>query len=69
MSLNQNIRVVPILALALTSLAPAAAAEQPVKIDFSDEIVGSDPKSLVAVVGIWRIENEAGKNVLAVDGR
>src|SRR3954447_643803 len=69
MSLNQNIRVVPILALALTSLAPAAAAEQPVKIDFSDETVGSDPKSLVAVVGIWRIENEAGKNVLAVDGR
>jgi len=23
----------------------------------------------VAVVGIWRIESEAGKNVLAVDGR
>jgi hypothetical protein len=45
------------------------AAEQPTKIDFSNETVGAEPKSLVAVVGIWRIESEAGKNVLAVDGR
>jgi hypothetical protein len=69
MSLNQHVGTIAILAVALTSLAPPVAAEQPVKIDFSDETVGSDPKSLVAVVGIWRIENEAGKNVLAVDGR
>jgi hypothetical protein len=69
MSLNQHAGTIAILAVALTSLAPPVAAEQPVKIDFSDETVGSDPKSLVAVVGIWRIENEAGKNVLAVDGR
>src|SRR4051794_2621555 len=39
------------------------------RCDFSSETVGADPKSLVAVVGIWRIESEAGKNVLAVDGR
>jgi hypothetical protein len=69
MSLNQHVGTVAILAVALTSLVLPVAAEQPVKIDFSDETVGSDPKSLVAVVGIWRIENEAGKNVLAVDGR
>jgi hypothetical protein len=69
MSLNQHVGTIAILAVALTSLVPPVAAEQPVKIDFSDETVGSDPKSLVAVVGIWRIENEAGKNVLAVDGR
>jgi hypothetical protein len=67
--LNQHVGTVAILAVALTSLVLPVAAEQPVKIDFSDETVGSDPKSLVAVVGIWRIENEAGKNVLAVDGR
>jgi hypothetical protein len=69
MSLNQHVGTIAILAVALTYLVPPVAAEQPVKIDFSDETVGSDPKSLVAVVGIWRIENEAGKNVLAVDGR
>jgi hypothetical protein len=69
MSLNQHVGIIAILAVALTYLVPPVAAEQPVKIDFSDETVGSDPKSLVAVVGIWRIENEAGKNVLAVDGR
>ena len=28
------------------------------KIDFSDETVGAEPKSFVSVVGIWRIENE-----------
>jgi hypothetical protein len=44
-------------------------AQQPTKIDFSSETVGAEAKSLVAVVGIWRIESEGGKNVLAVDGR
>src|SRR5256885_15091127 len=49
-------------------LLPAAAAP-PTRIDFSRETVGAEPKSLVAVVGIWRIESEGGSNVLAVDGR
>ena len=35
----------------------------------SDETVGAEPKTLVPVVGIWRIESDAGKKVLAVDGR
>src|SRR5439155_21790639 len=55
--------------LGLTSLVLPAAAEPPTKIDFSGETAGADPKSLVPVVGIWRIESEGGKNVLAVDGR
>ena len=37
--------------------------------DFSGETAGAEPKSLVPVVGIWRMENDAGKNVLTVDGR
>jgi len=55
--------------LGLALLVVPAAAEQPTKIDFSNETVGAEPKALVAVVGIWRIESEGGKNVLAVDGR
>src|SRR5438105_8992519 len=30
---------------------------------------GAEPKSLLPVVGVWRIDNERGNNVLAVDGR
>jgi hypothetical protein len=62
-------RILAVSAFVVTSLALPVLAEQPAKIDFSSETVGAEPKSLVAVVGIWRIENEGGKNVLAVDGR
>jgi ABC-2 type transport system permease protein len=37
--------------------------------DFAGETVGAEPKSLLPVVGIWRMETGAGKTVLAVDGR
>ena len=47
---------------------PIFAAE-PIKVDFSNETVGGEPKSLVPVVGFWRIEEDGGKKVLAVDGR
>src|SRR5437016_11491164 len=47
----------------------AAAAEQTVKADLSNETAGAEPKSFLGVVGIWRIETENGKNVLTVDGR
>ena len=53
----------------LTALALPASAQQQLKIDFSGETVGGEPKALLPVVGVWRIENERGKNVLAVDGR
>ena len=58
-----------ILVTALAAFALPGIAAQPTKIDFSQETIGADPKSMVPVVGVWRIESEAGKKVLAVDGR
>src|SRR3954447_17902038 len=55
-------------AVALALILPVAA-QQPVKIDFANETVGAEPKSLLPVVGVWRIEDERGNKVLAVDGR
>jgi len=69
MNMIRYLRVIAASALGLTSLVPPVAAEQLTKIDFSSELVGAEPKALVAVVGNWRIESEGGKNVLAVDGR
>ena len=66
--MNNKIGVV-ISAVALAALALPGLAAQLTKIDFSDETVGADPKSFVPVVGVWRIESDAGKKVLAVDGR
>jgi hypothetical protein len=48
---------------------PVVAAQQPLTIEFSHDTVGAEPPSFVSVVGIWRIENESGNKVLAVDGR
>lgn len=53
--------------LGLSSVA--AAAQQNVKADLSNETVGAEPKSFLGVVGVWRIEAENGKTVLTVDGR
>src|SRR2546429_4619625 len=69
MNISKSIRAVTVSALGFALLVLPAAAQQPTRIDLSSETVGADPKSLVAVVGIWRIESEGGKNVLAVDGR
>ena len=67
--MNMNtIRASAACVFGLALLAIPAAAQQPTKIYFSDETVGAEPKAVVAVVGIWRIESEGGKNVLAVDG-
>jgi len=66
--MNSNIGAV-ISVVAFAALALPSLAAQPTKIDFSDETAGAEPKSLVPVVGVWRIENDAGKKVLAVDGR
>src|SRR3981081_3488915 len=63
------IRGIAASVLGLTSLVLPVAAEQPTRIDFSNETVGAEPKALVPVVGICRMESEGGKNVLAVDGR
>src|SRR5437016_4216706 len=69
MNIGKSIRAFAVSALGFTLLVLAAAAQQSTKIDFSSETVGADPKSLVAVVGVWRIESEGGTKVLAVDGR
>src|SRR5262249_56459043 len=54
---------------ALAALLAYAHASQPLKIDFSEETVGAEPKSFVSVVGVWRIENDGNNKVLVVDGR
>ena len=70
MQIIKNIRAIGIAAFGFVVLVlPVVAAQQPMKIEFSNDIVGAEPKSLVGVVGIWRIENEGGKKVLAGDGR
>jgi len=57
-----------IVGLGLTALLLRADAGQALKVDFSGDMVGAEPKSFLSVVGIWRIEAEGNKKVLAVDG-
>ncbi|UFW50499.1 MULTISPECIES: hypothetical protein [Bradyrhizobium] len=57
-----------IILSAIGFAAPGLAAE-PIKIDLSSEAIGAEPKSLVPVVGVWRVEEEGGKKVITVDGR
>lgn len=54
--------------LGLFALIMGAHAGQ-LKVDFSDETVGADPKSFLSVVGVWRIEADGDNKVLVVDGR
>src|SRR5215831_17742055 len=70
MQIVKNIKALGIAVLGFAIVVlPVVAAQQPLKIEFSNDTVGAEPKSLVGVVGVWRIENEDGKKVLAVDGR
>src|SRR3954447_3308519 len=69
MNVNKSIIAIAVSTLGLAPLTQAIATERALTIDFSNETVGAEPKSLVPVVGIWRIENEEGKKVLAVEGR
>src|SRR5882762_2118480 len=66
MKINDGLRAI---IAAVVGFAASVAAAEPLKIDFSTETVGAEPTSLVSVVGIWRIEQEGAKKVLAVDGR
>jgi hypothetical protein len=58
-----------VAAIAAGALGLPVLASQPLKIDFSGETVGAEPKQLVSMVGVWRMESDSGKTVLAVDGR
>jgi hypothetical protein len=74
MSTNTNLKstvlnVIAIAALGLPAILGYARAAPPVKIDFSNETVGAEATSFLNVVGVWRIEAEGNKKVLAVDGR
>jgi len=64
-----NRRAVATMAFGLLALALPSRAAQPTPIDLTGETVGAEPKSFVPVVGFWRIEDDKGKKVLAVDGR
>jgi hypothetical protein len=55
---NRNIIACLVSAICLAALVPPGLAAQPATIDFSGETVGAEPKALVPVVGIWRIEND-----------
>ncbi|HYM01797.1 MAG TPA: LamG domain-containing protein [Stellaceae bacterium] len=50
-------------------LAAIPVSAQSLAVDFSAETVGAEPRAFASVVGIWRIEAEGDKKVLAVDGR
>jgi hypothetical protein len=68
MQRDNRIKTLAIAGLAVALALPALAA-QSLKIDFANDPAGGDPKALVSVVGVWRVEAAGGKNVLAVDGR
>ncbi len=66
--MNSNTKTLLIIAVSVVAvLLPAFAA--PIKVDLANETAGAEPKGLVPVVGVWRIENDGGKKLLAVDGR
>jgi hypothetical protein len=62
-------RRIALVAAALAALVLGAKAMEPLKVDFSDETVGAEPKSFLSVVGVWRIESDGNNKVLVVDGR
>jgi len=69
MRFNRSLSCASAATVAAIGLAAVAAAADTLKLEFAKDTVGAEPTALVSVVGIWRIENEKGRNVLAVDGR
>src|SRR5215510_5927421 len=69
MRVIKKIGLVMLAGIGLGALALPSLASEQIKIDLSNETLGGEPKSLVPVVGFWRIEEDAGKKVLTVDGR
>ncbi len=66
--MNSSTKTLLIIAVSVVAvLLPAFAA--PIKVELTNETVGAEPKGLVPVVGVWRIENDGDKKLLAVDGR
>ena len=69
MTTSKRIITIAAACVALAALLTYAGAAQSVKVDFSDETVGGEPKSFVSVVVVWRIESDGNNKVLVVDGR
>ena len=65
--MNSSTKTLLIIAVSVVAVLLPAFAE-PIKVDLTNETAGAEPKGLVPVVGVWRIENDGGK-LLAVDGR
>src|SRR5262245_18508868 len=66
---TQSFILAAIAGIGLAGLLAYARAAEPLKVDFSDDTVGGDPKSFLSVVGVGRVETEGNNKVLAVDGR
>src|SRR5438876_9498042 len=69
MTMSKHSVTIAIASLGLAAILTYADAGQSLKIDFSDETVGAEPKSFVGVVGVWRIENDDNNKVWVVDGQ
>jgi len=67
-AMNSSTKTLLIIAVSVVAVLLPAFAE-PVKVDLTNETAGAEPKGMVPVVGVWRIENDGGKKLLAVDGR
>jgi hypothetical protein len=65
--MGSDAKILPAIAMTTMMLLPAFGAG--VKVDLAGETAGAEPKTLIPVVGVWRIEDDGGKKVLAVDGR
>jgi ABC-2 type transport system permease protein len=66
--MGSDARILAIVAMSTIMLLPPAFGAG-VKVDLANETAGAEPKALIPVVGVWRIEDDGGKKVLAVDGR
>ena len=55
--------------LSCMAILSLLAASPPTVVDFSSEVVGGEPKSVVPVVGYWGIAEDGGNKVLVIDGR
>src|SRR5437660_1996263 len=58
-----------LVGLGLATWLDCSAAAETLKVNFSNGTVGAEAASFLNVVGVWRIEAEGNKKVLAVDGR
>jgi hypothetical protein len=69
MNIAKNIHALAIASMGFAVSLSCVFAGQSLKVDFSNETVGAEPKSFLSVVGVWRIEADDGTKVLVVDGR